>query len=155
MTGLKNQLKADRITAMKARDQITKDTLALALTAIQLEEVAGDVARELSDDEIITVLNREVSKRKDSAAAYTAGNRPELAEKELAEAAVLQTYLPAALTEAEIDTLVAEEIAAAAETLQAAPTMRQMGQVIKAVNARAAGRAEGAVIAAKVKAALG
>lgn len=155
MAGLKDRLKADRVAAMKARDQIAKDTLGMALTAIQLEEVAGEVARELSDDEVLKVLTREVAKRKDSAQAYADGNRPELAEKELAEAAVLQAYLPAALTEEELDALVAEEVAAAAAALGEAPTMKQMGLIIKAVNARAQGRAEGALVAAKVRAALG
>ena len=154
MAGLKDRLKADRIVAMKARDEIAKNTLGMALTAIQLEEVAGEAARELSDGEVLKVLTREVAKRKDSAQAYTDGKRPELAEKELAEAAVLQAYLPAALTEAELDELVAAEVAAAAGVLGAQPTMKQMGLVIKAVNARAAGRAEGAKVAAKVRAAL-
>ncbi|MCW5952397.1 MAG: GatB/YqeY domain-containing protein [Propionibacteriaceae bacterium] len=155
MAGLKDRLKADRIVAMKARDEIAKNTLGMALTAIQLEEVAGEVARELSDDEVLKVLSREVAKRKDSAQAYADGKRPELAEKELAEAVVLQAYLPAALTDEELDALVAEEVAAAAAALGGAPTMKQMGQVIKAVNARAQGRAEGALVAAKVRAALG
>lgn len=155
MAELKDRLKADRIVAMKARDQIAKDTLGMALAAIQVEEVAGEVARELSDGEVLKVLTREVAKRKDSAQAYTDGKRPELAEKELAEAAVLQAYLPAALTEDELDGLVAEEVAAAAAALGEAPTMKQMGQVIKAVNTRAQGRAEGALVAAKVRAALG
>lgn len=154
MAELKQRLKADRVAAMKARDEVTKNSLAMALTAIQIEEVAGEVARELSDDEILAVLNREVAKRRDSAEAYTAGNRPELAEREIAEAAVLQAYLPARLSDEEIDALVLDEVAAAAATLGESPTMRQMGLVIKAVNARAKGRADGAVIASKVKAAL-
>lgn len=154
MAELKDRLRADRLAAMKARDELAKSTLGMALSAIQLEEVAGEVARELSDDEVLKVLTREAAKRKDSAEAYSAGNRPELAEKELAEAAILQAYLPAALSEAELDTLVAEEVAAAAAALGEQPTMKQMGQVIKAVNARAQGRAEGALIAAKVRSAL-
>lgn len=155
MAGLKDKLKSDRVAAMKARAELTKSTLGMALSAIQLEEVAGKVARELSDDEVLKVLTREVAKRKDSAEAYASGNRPELAEKELAEAAILQAYLPAALTEDEVDALVAEEVAAAAAALGEKPTMRQMGMIIKAVNARAKGRADGATIAAKVRAALG
>jgi uncharacterized protein YqeY len=155
MAGLKDRLRADRVAAMKARDTLARDTLGMALTALQLEEVSGEVARELSDDEVLAVLTREVAKRRDSASAYAAGKRQELADKELAEAALLQAYLPAALTEAELDVLVAEEVAAAAEALGAAPTLRNMGQVVKAVNARVKGRAEGAVVAAKVKAALG
>ncbi|MBK9698125.1 MAG: GatB/YqeY domain-containing protein [Propionibacteriaceae bacterium] len=75
-------------------------------------------------------------------------------DQELAEADVLQAYLPARLTEAEVDALVADEVTAAAQALGSQPTMRQMGQVIKAVNARAQGRADGSAIAAKVKAAL-
>lgn len=154
MAALKDRLKADRVAAMKARDQVAKDTLAMALTAIQLEEVAGDAARELSDDEVLAVLTREVAKRKDSAQAYAAGHRQDLVDHELAEADVLQAYLPARLTEAEVDALVADEVTAAAQALGSQPTMRQMGQVIKAVNARAQGRADGSAIAAKVKAAL-
>jgi len=91
-----------------------------------------------------------VRKRKESAELYTTGNRPELAEKELAEVELLSAYLPTALTEAEVDAIVAEEVAALGE----GASMKQMGQVIKAVHARAKGRAEGAVVAAKVKAAL-
>lgn len=154
MAALKDRLKADRVVAMKARDTLARDTLGMALTALQLEEVAGEVARELSEDEVLAVLTREVAKRRDSAQAYAAGKRQELADKELAEAAILQAYLPAALTDAELDELVAQEVAAATEALGAAPTMRNLGTVIKAVNARAKGRADGAVVAAKVKAAL-
>jgi uncharacterized protein YqeY len=154
MAELKDQIQADLVTAMKAHDELTKSTLRMAVAAIKNEQVAGAQARELSDAEVIGVLNREVAKRRDSAEAYTTGHRPELAEKELAEVEVLQRYLPAALSETELDAIVAEEVAAAASELGSAPTMRQMGQVIKAVNARAAGRAEGAIVAAKVKAAL-
>ena len=88
MAILKDRLRADRVAAMKARDVVAKDTLAMALTAIQLEEVSGDVARELSDDEVIAVLTREVAKRKDSAEAYAAGHRQDLVDSELAEAQV-------------------------------------------------------------------
>ncbi len=154
MSELKDTIQADMVAAMKAHDELTKSTLRMAVAAIKNEQVAGTEARELSDDEVLALLNREVAKRRDSAEAYTAGNRPELAAKELAEVEVLQRYLPAALTDAELDALVAEEVAAAAAGLGAALTMKQMGLVIKAVNARAAGRAQGATVAAKVKAAL-
>ena len=154
MGELKDRLQADLVAAMKARDDLTRSTLRMVMTAIQTEQVAGAQARELSDPEVLAVLNREVAKRRDSAEAYTAGKRPELAARELEEVAVLQRYLPAALTEAELDELVAAEVAAAADQRGAQPTMKQMGQVIKAVNARAAGRAEGAKVAAKVRAAL-
>ncbi len=154
MSELADRMQADLVAAMKARDDLVRSTLRMAMTAIKNEEVAGTEARELSDNEVLGVLNREVAKRRDSAEAYTAGNRPELAEKELAEVEVLQRYLPAALTDAELDAIVAEEVAAAAAQAGEALTMRHMGLVIKAVNARAAGRAEGAKVAAKVKAAL-
>jgi uncharacterized protein YqeY len=154
MAELKDRIQADLVTAMKAHDELTKSTLRMAVAAIKNEQVAGKEARELSDAEVLGVLNREVAKRRDSAEAYTAGNRPELAEKELAEVEILQRYLPTPLTDAELDAIVAEEVAAAAAQLGAAPSMRQMGLVIKAVNTRAAGRAEGATVAAKVKAAL-
>ncbi len=154
MTGLSEQLQLDLVVAMKARDDLTKSTLRMAVSAIRNEQVAGKTARVLTEPEILAVLNREVAKRRDSAEAYTAGNRPELAARELAEVEILQHYLPTALSDAELDVIVAEEVAAAAAGLGAAPTMKQMGLVIKAVNARAAGRAEGAKVAAKVKAAL-
>ena len=138
MSELADRMQADLVAAMKARDDLVRSTLRMAMTAIKNEEVAGTEARELSDNEVLGVLNREVAKRRDSAEAYTAGNRPELAEKELAEVEVLQRYLPAALTDAELDAIVAEEVAAAAAQAGEALTMRQMGLVIKAVNARAA-----------------
>jgi uncharacterized protein len=145
MASLKTQLKSDLVTAMKAHDEVTKSTVRMALAAIGVEEVAGDTARELSEQEEVAVVTREVSKRKDSAEAYSSGGRPELAAKELAEAEILQRYLPARLTEAELDELVAQEVAAAEATLAAKPTMKQMGLVIKAVNARAQGRTDGSV----------
>jgi uncharacterized protein len=150
MAALKAQLRSDLTTAMKARDTFRTGVLRMVLSAIQTEEVAGASARELSEDEERAVLGREVRKRKESAELYESGNRPELASKELAEVELLSAYLPAPLTEAELDGIVAQEVAALGEDA----SMRQMGQVIKAVNARAKGRAEGAVVAAKVRGAL-
>ena len=154
MAAIKTRLKTELVVALKAHDEARKSTVRMALAAIANEEVAGKVARELSDTEEQAVLAKEVSKRKDSAEAYTAGNRPELAAKELAEAALLLSYLPARLTDAELDALVAAAIADAAAAAGEQPSMRQMGQIIKAVNAEAAGRADGGSIAAKVRAAL-
>ncbi len=150
MADLKATLRADLTTAMKARDTFRTGVLRMALTAIHNEEVAGAEARELSHDEELAVLTREVRKRKESAEAYEQGGRPELAEKERREVDLLAAYLPAPLTEAEVDALVAEEVAAAGDEV----TLRQLGAVIKAVNARAQGRADGAVVAAKVRAAI-
>jgi uncharacterized protein YqeY len=150
MAALKAQLRTDLTTSMKARDAFRTGVIRMVLSAIQTEEVAGASARELSEEEERAILGREVRKRKESAELYETGNRPELAAKELAEVELLGTYLPTALTEAEVDEIVAEEVAAAGEGV----SMKHMGQVIKAVNARAKGRADGSVIAAKVKAAL-
>ena len=150
MAALKDTLRSDLTTSMKARDTFRTGVLRMVLAAIQTEEVAGTSARELSSEEELAIVGREVRKRKESAELYTAGNRPEFAAKELDEVELLSEYLPAGLSEAEIDVIVAEEVAAAGEGI----SMKQMGQVIKAVNARTKGRAEGGVIAAKVKAAL-
>ena len=153
MGTLKDQLRADLVIAMKAKDDAAKSNLRMALAAIGTEEVAGPLARELTDAEETTVVTREVNKRKDSAEAYAAGNRPELAAKEAAEAAFLSAYLPAPLTAEELQALVDAEIAAASAGGEA-PTMKQMGTIIKAVGAKAAGRADGGTIAGLVRAAL-
>ncbi len=154
MATLESRLSDDMVSALKAHDKQLTQTLRMAIAAIRTEKVAGKTARELSEAEEIVVLQREVAKRKDSAEAYTQGNRPELAARELAEVDVISRYLPAALSEADLDGIVAEEIEAATAAAGERPTMRQMGQVIKAVQARTAGRAEGGTVAAKVRAAL-
>ncbi|MFV0406914.1 MAG: GatB/YqeY domain-containing protein [Propioniciclava sp.] len=154
MAELEDTLHADMVAALKARDRERTGTLRMALAALKNEKVAGKAARALSVADEIAVLQREVRTRRDSAQAYTDGGRPELAAKELAEVDIISGYLPAPLSDADIDALVAEEIASAETTLGEAPTMRAMGQIIKAVNTRAAGRATGAVVAAKVKAHL-
>ncbi len=151
---LEETLHADMVTAMKARDSQLTTTLRMAIGALKNEKVAGKAARELTEADEVAVLQREVRTRKDSAQAYTDGNRPELAEKELAEAEILAKYLPAMLSDDELDAIVAEEVSAVEAASGEKPTMRQMGAVVKAVNAKVAGRAEGATVAAKVKAAL-
>ena len=151
---LEDKLHTDMVAALKARESDLVTTLRMAIGALKNEKVAGKQARELSEAEEVAVLQREVRTRKDSAQAYTDGNRPELAAKELAEAEILARYLPSMLSEAELDAVVAEEVAAAEASAGEKPTMRQMGAIIKAVNGRVAGRAEGAAVAAKVKAAL-
>jgi len=155
MAELKDTIRADLTAAMKARDAVTTGTLRMALAAITNAEVAGDTARELSDAEVIGVLTKEVRKRHEAAEVYSGAGRGELADKENAEAEVLQRYLPAQLSDDEVGSLVDQAVAEVTQTLGEAPTMRQMGQVVKAVQAKAAGRAEGARIAAAVKAALG
>ncbi len=153
MGDLKKQLKADLVTAMKARDDAAKSNIRMALAAIGNEEVSGKQARDLSVAEEQKVITREVHRRKDAAEAYAAGGRPDQAAKELAEADFLSKYLPTPLTHDEVKALVDEEIAAASAGGEK-PGRKQMGQIIKAVSAKAQGRADGGTIAGLVKAAL-
>lgn len=146
MPELKPRLQADLNTAMKARDEITTATLRMTLTAITNEEVAGKAARELSDAEVIKVLGREAKKRREAAEAYDAAGRPELAARERAEGVVLDTYLPAPLTDDELRDLVS---AAVAESGATAPN--QMGAVMKVVTPRVAGRADGKRVSDEVR----
>ena len=106
MPSSKSRLHADLNAAMKARDELTTATLRMALTAVTTEEVAGKQARELTDDEVLTVLAREAKKRREAAEAFDAAGRAELAERERAEGDVLDRYLPAQLDDAELAELV-------------------------------------------------
>ena len=153
-TPLKARLRADLTAAMKARDTVTTGTLRMALAAITTAEVAGTSAKELTDAEVVAVLGKEVRKRAEAAEAFAGAGRAEQAAKEEAESAVLTAYLPAALTDDELAGLVSAAVAEVAQDSGGAPTMRQMGQVIKKVQARAAGKADGSRIAAAVKTAL-
>jgi len=147
---MKDRLRGDLTAAMKARDAVTVRTLRMALTSVTKEEVAGSSARELSDDEVLAVLTREAKRRREAADAFAAAGREEQAAAERAEGAVLDAYLPAQLTDAELGELVA---AAIEETGSSDP--RAMGQVMKAVTPRVAGRAAGARVAAEVRRRLG
>ncbi|AZI57328.1 GatB/YqeY domain-containing protein [Nakamurella antarctica] len=154
MSELKAQLRADLTAAMKARDELTKATLRMVISAITNEEVSGATARELTDPEVMIVLAREVKKRKESAEAFSAAGRTELAAREVAESSVIQAYLPAQLSDEALSGLVDAAVAEVAEQSGGAVTMKQMGQVIKAVQARAAGQADGGRVSGAVKAAL-
>jgi uncharacterized protein YqeY len=143
-------LHADLNAAMKARDEVTTATLRMALTAVTNEEVAGKEARELSDDEVIRVLTRENKKRREAAEAFDGAGRPELAARERAEGEVLERYLPAQLGDDELVELVR---AAIAET--GAASMRDMGAVMKVVQPRVAGRADGKRVSDEVRRQLG
>jgi uncharacterized protein YqeY len=153
MSALKDQLQADLTTAMKARDELTSATLRMALTAVTNEQVAGKQARELSDADVLDVLGREAKKRREAAEAYDAAQRPELAERERAELGVLERYLPQALSEAEVEQIV--DAAVAEVVAGGASGGAAMGAVMKIVQPQVKGRADGAVVAARVKAALG
>lgn len=151
---LKARLRVDLTAAMKARDTVRMGTLRMALAAITTAEVAGEAARELSDQEVMAVLTKEVRKRGEAAEAFAGAGRAEQAELERAEAAVLTEYLPVPLSDDDLEELVAQAVAAVTAETGAAPTQRQMGLVIKRVQGAAQGRADGARIAAAVKAAL-
>ena len=146
MSELKERLHADLTVAMKARDELTTATLRMALTAVTNEEVAGKTARELSDDEVLKVLGREAKKRKEAAEAFDAANRPELSARERAEGEVLDRYLPAQLGDDELAELVAAAVAEAGAT-----TPRDMGAVMKLVQPRVAGRADGKRVSDEVR----
>ena len=153
MSELKARLQSDLTTAMKGRDELSAATIRMVLTAITNEEVAGKEHRELSDDDVVTVLGREAKKRREAAEAYDAANRPELAERERAELGVIQGYLPQALDESEVRAII--EAAVAQVTASGATGGAAMGQVMKLVQPQVKGRADGGQVAALVKAALG
>jgi uncharacterized protein len=146
MPELKARLKSDLTTAMKARDELTTATLRMALTAVTNEEVAGQTARELSDDEVLRVLAREGKKRREAAEAFDSAGRTELAARERAEGSVLDTYLPTQLTDDDLTALVAAAIAESGAT-----TARDMGAVMKVAVPKVAGRADGGRVSAEVR----
>jgi uncharacterized protein len=153
MSPLKDQLKSDLTTAIKSRDEVTAATIRMALTAITNEEVAGKEARQLSDDDVLAVLGREGKKRRESADAYDAAARPELADRERAELAVIARYLPQPLTDDEVAGIVDAAVAEVGAT--GATGGQAMGAVMKLVQPQVKGRADGGEVAARVKAALG
>lgn len=144
--GLKEQLRDEMTTAMKARDELRTATLRMVLTAVTNEEVSGKSARTLSDDEVVKVIAREAKKRRESAEAFDGAGRIELADRERAEYSVLEAYLPAQLSDDDLAGLVREAIATSG-----ASGPQAMGQVMKVVQPKVAGRAEGGRIAAEVR----
>ncbi|HTA04359.1 MAG TPA: GatB/YqeY domain-containing protein [Streptosporangiaceae bacterium] len=149
MPTLKDQLRSDLTTAMKARDETRTRTLRMALTSISNEEVAGSAARNLTDDEVIRILTREAKRRREAAAAFADAGRGDQAAAERAEEQVLAGYLPAQLDD---DELAAMVTAAITETGAAGPA--GIGQVMKVVTPRVAGRADGSRVAALVRSQL-
>ena len=147
--GLKQRLHDDLTTAMKARDELRTASLRMALSALTNEEVAGKQARELSDQDVVAVLRREVKKRTEAAEAFAGGGRAASAEREIAEREVLSAYLPADMSDADLDGLVQAAVVQSGATAPA-----QMGQVMKLLTPKVAGRAEGGRVAAAVRKAL-
>ena len=147
--GLKEKLQSDLTDAIRARDEVKSGTVRMLLAAITTEEVAGKAARVLNDAEIITVLSREAKKRREAVEAYTQAKRDDLANKEKAEAAVIALYLPEQLSEDQIKQMITEAIA---KTNAAGPA--GMGLVMKELQPKIAGKADGGLVSSLVKAAL-
>ena len=152
MSELKDRIHNDLTAATKSQETLRMGTLRMVLAAIRTEEVAGKAARELSDQDVITVLNRESKKRKEAAVAYDEASRPELAAREREELEIIAGYLPAAMSREDVDAVIAAAIAQAAADGKSGPSA--MGAVMKLVTSQVAGRFDGGEVAAAVKAAL-
>ena len=147
--GLKEKLQSDLTDAIRSKDGVKSGTIRMLLAAITNEEVAGKSAKVLSDAEVITVLSREAKKCREAVEAYTNAKRDDLANKEKEEAAVIALYLPEQLSEADIKKLITEAIA---KTNAAGPA--GMGLVMKVLQPKIAGKADGGLVSRLVKAAL-
>jgi uncharacterized protein len=143
---LKERLESDLRTAMKARDELVTSTLRMVLTSVRNAEVSGEVARQLSDDEVLVVVKREAKKRREAATAFGAAGRTELAAKERAEEEILATYLPSQLSDEELSHIVRDALAGAGIGAGGS-----IGPAMKAAQAAIAGRAEGGRVAAEVR----
>jgi uncharacterized protein len=152
MAELKERLRSDLTTAIKARDELRSSTLRMVLTSITNAEVSGKQARELTDEQVVDVLAAEGKRRREAAAAFDEAGRTEMAEKERAEASVITEYLPAQLSSDEISEIVRSAVAS---TGAADDGMRAMGKVMGVVQPQVKGRADGAAVAAEVKRQLG
>lgn len=149
MSSLKTRLESDMKTALKSRDELVLNTLRMVLTAVRTEEVSGKQERDLSDAEVLKVVAKQAKQREEAAEAFDAAGRTESAARERAEEEVLGRYLPKALSEAELIAIIDDVFAA-----EGFSEPRQMGQAMKAVQAKVAGRADGKVVAGLVKARL-
>ena len=147
--GLKEKLQSDLTDAIRSKDGVKSGTIRMLLAAITNEEVAGKSAKVLSDAEVITVLSREAKKRREAVEAYTNAKRDDLANKEKEESAVIALYLPEQLSEADIKKLIMDAIA---ETNASGPS--GMGLVMKVLQPKIAGKADGGLVSSLVKAAL-
>ncbi|WP_338847126.1 GatB/YqeY domain-containing protein [Massilia sp. W12] len=145
--GLKEQINDDVKNAMRAKDSARLGTLRLLTAEIKKKEV--DERVDVQDGDVIAILGKMIKQRKDSITQFEAGGRQDLADNERAEMTVLSAYLPAAMSDAEVDAIVA---AAIAETGAAGP--QDMGKVMGVVKAKVAGRADMGVVSARIKAAL-
>ncbi len=152
MSDLKQRLRSDLTTSIKARDAVRSSTLRMVLTSITNAEVAGKESRELTDEDVLGVLTSEAKKRREAAEAFGDAGREEQAAKELEEAAVIADYLPEQLSPEEIGTLVTQTID---ELGVREDGMRAMGRVMGVLTPKTKGRADGGAVAAIVRAQLG
>ncbi|GAB6951640.1 GatB/YqeY domain-containing protein [Corynebacterium simulans] len=138
---------------MKAREKERTSAIRALLAAIQAEETNG-ARHELTDEDVLKVIAREIKKRRESAEVYAENGRQELADAELADVPYFEAYQPEQLDDAELDTLVGEAIAEVEAETGETVTIKQMGNVMKVATAKAAGRADGKRLSAAVKAKL-
>jgi uncharacterized protein YqeY len=132
-------INTDLLDATKGNEPLIRDTLRMAKTAIKNTEI--NKGHELSDEEILEVLTKEVKQRTEAAAAFTTGDRPELAAKEQAEIVILQKYLPAQMTEEEVTTIVEQTIAEVR-----ASSIAEIGKVMGALMPKVKGKADGNMV---------
>ncbi|MFM7684808.1 MAG: GatB/YqeY domain-containing protein [Actinomycetota bacterium] len=151
-SSVKQQMQSALQAAMRARDEVVLSALRQTLAAVSVAETAGAQVVELTDEQVLAVVAVEVRKHHETADAFVVAGRPEKVERERAEAAVLEAYLPAALSDDDLAALIAAEVQAAAA--DGATGMKAMGRVVAAVRSKAGPTADGARIAALVKAAL-
>lgn len=152
MSALKDRMRADLTTAIKARDDVRSSTLRMLLSALTNAEVAGKQQIELTDEQVIGVLSTEAKKRREAATAFDEGGRAEMAAKERAELTVITDYLPQQLTEQEIADIVTRAVE---QTGAAGEGMRAMGKVMGVVQPQVKGKADGGAVAAEVRRQLG
>lgn len=152
VSSLKDQLKADLTIAMKSRNEVETSTLRMTLAAIMNAEVAGDQAIELTNDQVLAVVSAEAKKRAESADIYKEAGRHDAEAAERAELGVLERYLPAQMSDAELEKIIESAIAVAAGQGLTGP--KAMGAVVKVVRGQAGVGADGAKIAKLVKAKL-
>jgi hypothetical protein len=146
---LKSRLQSDLTDAIRSRDEVRSATLRMALTAVRSAEVAGTSARTLTDDEVEAVLGREAKKRREAVTAFSDAGRADRAERETAELAVLEGYLPQQLSDEELSALVADAVSEVSAAGASGPAA--IGRVMKIVQPKVARRAEGGRVAAEVR----
>ena len=145
---LRDQITNDMKDAMRAGDKPRLAVIRLILAAIKQREVDERIT--LDDTQVLAVLDKMVKQRRDSVTQYQAGNRQDLADKEQAEIELIQTYLPAQLTEAELDALVADAVQATG-----AASIKDMGKVMGVLKPKVQGRADMGAVSARIKSKLG